>query len=106
RIAAAGHFGWRRRDRQVSEAEIQDLGGAALGDKNVRGLYVAVDDTLTVGGVERIGYLDGDIQAPLQIQWTPVDEMFQSAAVENLHGNKGPGIVFANVVNGADVGMV
>jgi hypothetical protein len=34
----------------------------ALGDKEVRGLDVAVDDPLRVGGVERVGNLDCEIQ--------------------------------------------
>jgi len=65
RIAAAGHDGWRGRNSQFGEA-----------------VYVAVDDTFTVNGVERGGGLDGDVQNPLQIHRTPVDEMLQSTAVE------------------------
>src|SRR2546425_7329284 len=38
-----------------SEAKIKDLGLASLGDHDVRGFYVAVDDASSVGRVQGIG---------------------------------------------------
>src|SRR5207253_10139308 len=38
-----------------SEAKIKDLGLASLGDHDVRGFYVAVDDASSVGRVKGIG---------------------------------------------------
>src|ERR1700733_3288616 len=36
----------------------------------------------------------------------PGDQMLQSYAIEEFHGDEGAALVFANIVNGADVGMV
>ena len=44
----------------LGQSEIENLGVPALGDENVRGLDVAVDDAFGVRGVERIGNLDGE----------------------------------------------
>ena len=46
----------------LGQTEIQNLGVAAIGDENVRGLDVAVDDALLVRGVKRIGNFDGEIE--------------------------------------------
>ncbi len=42
------------------QAEIENLGMSALGDKNIGGLDVAVNDPFGVGGIERVGNLDGE----------------------------------------------
>ena len=59
RGGARNHTGRTGRGREFGQAEIQDLGVAALGDENVRGLDIAVHDVLRVGGIERIRDLDG-----------------------------------------------
>jgi hypothetical protein len=38
--------------RDLGQTEVEKLGMSALGDKDVRGLDVAVDDAFGVGGVE------------------------------------------------------
>ena len=48
--------------RHFGEAEIEDLGVAALGDENIRGLDVAMHDAFGVRGVERVGDFDGEIE--------------------------------------------
>ncbi len=47
---------------QLGEAEVEDLGAPAGGDEDVGGLDVAVNDAFTVGGVEGVGDLNGDVE--------------------------------------------
>jgi hypothetical protein len=49
------------RKRNLSQPEVQNLGMATLGDENVGGLDVSVDDASSVSGVERVGNLDGEL---------------------------------------------
>jgi hypothetical protein len=75
-LAQCRHFGRRSRhfyhspphQRHFRQPEIQNLGVAALGDKDIRGLDVAVDDTLGVGSIERVSNLDGDGQHYVRVQ--------------------------------------
>src|SRR5438105_4101079 len=45
--------------RDLRQAEVENLGMAALGDENIGGFDVAVDDALAVGGIEGLCDLDG-----------------------------------------------
>jgi len=54
-------------DAPVSEvyfrqAEVENLGVTALGDKNIGRFDVAMHDPFEVGGVQRVGDLDGERQ--------------------------------------------
>ena len=44
----------------LGETEIENFGVAALGDENIGGLDVAVNDAFGVRGVERVGDFDGE----------------------------------------------
>src|ERR1700757_2009789 len=95
-IAGIGHSSRGSGKIHFRESEIENLRVAALGDKNIGGLDVAMDDALGVSGIEGVGNFDGNIEDALQIHRAAVDEMFQRVAIEKFHGNKSSGMVLAN----------
>ena len=44
----------------LCQPKVQNLGVSTLGDKDVGGFDVAVDDTFGVGSIERVGNLDSE----------------------------------------------
>jgi hypothetical protein len=90
----------------LRQPEVENLGMAALGYKDVGRLDVAVDDPLGVCGVQRIGNLDGERQDQSGFQRTPRDALLQRHPVQKLHGDEGLTILLPDLVDGADVGMV
>jgi hypothetical protein len=59
-----------------------------------------------VGGIQRIGNLDGRRQRGLEIQRRDADALPQIAAVQEFHGDPGKAVLFADVVDGADVRVI
>jgi hypothetical protein len=47
---------------QFCQAKVQDLRLATLGHENVRWFDVAMNDALRMGGVKRVGNLDGKVE--------------------------------------------
>src|SRR5579863_2647014 len=88
------------------EAEIENFGVAAFGHEDVCGLDIAVNDAFGVGGVEGVRDFDSQVEEQVQLHGTASDEVLQSLAFEALHGDEGASVFFADVVDGADVGMV
>ena len=78
----------------------------ALGDEDISGLDVAVNDPLGVRGIEGVGNLDGDGKKLVPFQRTPLDHVLEGHAIEKLHHHEGAAIFFADVVDRTDVGMV
>jgi hypothetical protein len=78
----------------------------ALSDEDVCGLDVAVDDTFGVRGIERVGNIYGDIEETFEFQALATDKVFKSLAIEKFHGDEDFLILLADIVNGADVGMI
>ena len=89
-----------------SEAKIKDLGLASLGDHDVRGFYVAVDDASSVGRVQGIGDFNCEPQQRIQIERTAGDLVGQESAVNILHDDEGATVLLTDVVDGADVRMI
>jgi hypothetical protein len=78
----------------------------AVGHEDVGRLDIAVDDSFGVCGIERVGDLDGEGQQSLHVERAPGDAVLQRRPLEILHGDEGQGVFLADVVNGADVGMI
>jgi hypothetical protein len=53
---------------ELGQAEVQDLRVTAIGDENVGGLDVAVDDPFGVRGIESIANLDAEFEQPVQLE--------------------------------------
>ena len=77
-----------------------------LGDENVGGFDVPMDDPRRMRRIERVGDLNGKRQEQIGFQWTSGDAVLQHYAIQILHGDEGLPIVLADVVDRADVGMV
>src|SRR5580700_6931088 len=65
-----------------------------------------MNDAASVGRVEGIGNLDAQGQDGLQVHGTAADQVLERGAVEELHDEEGAALFFADVVDGADVGMI
>ena len=79
---------------------------SAIGDEDVGGLDVAMDDALGVGGVEAVGDFDGEREQRFVFERTSGDELLEGDAVEVLHGEESLVAMFADFVDGADVWMI
>ncbi len=65
-----------------------------------------MNDGFGVGGVESVGNLNGEIEQVFQIDARAGDHVLESLTVEKFHGDVSFAVVFADVVNGADAGMI
>ncbi len=90
----------------LGQTEVENLGGSARGHKDICRLDVAVDDALGMRGIERLGDVNADREQLLHLQRTIADEMLQRLAFQILHDDVGLIAFFADVINGADVGMI
>ena len=101
---SANAFG--RRGRLFGEPEVEDLGLAARGDENICRLDIAVDNALGVGGIERVGDLNGKVHDLLGGERPAGNTHIQGHAFEQLHGDEAVPAIFANFMDGANIGMI
>src|ERR1700733_32937 len=88
------------------QAKIQDLRLHALHQEDIRGLDVAVYDSLRVGRVQPIGDLNAYIQELRHFDGFSTNAVLERPTLEQLHGDKWAAFELANIVNRADVGMI
>src|SRR5207245_2573972 len=79
---------------------------SALGDEDVRGFDIPMDDPFRVRGVQRAGNLNPEVQYLLHLQRLTFDAVLQRSPFEELHDDEILAILLPDLVNGADVGMV
>ena len=79
---------------------------SARGDKYVRGLDVAVDDSFGVCRIECVRNLNPQLQHLLERQRLAGNAVLQRLAVEKLHRDELLAVLLADVVNGADVRVI
>ena len=102
------HRGWRLCvvGLKLRESEIENFGVLAGGDENIGGLDVAMDDACLVRGVQSVGDFDGQRQQLPDRHRLATDAFFQGLPLEEFHRDVGLAVLFADVVDGADVGMI
>jgi hypothetical protein len=88
------------------EAEVEELGLSAFGDKNIGRLDIAMNDAFAVGGVEGVGDLDAQRDQGFGVERAAFDAMLQGLAFEELDRDEGQAVLLVDLVNGADIGMV
>src|SRR5712671_1382165 len=91
---------------KFGETEIENLSVPAFGDKNVGGLDVTMNDAFAVSGVQSVGHFNRQAQQNGGVEWPSADAMLQGNAVKKLHGNECLAVFLADIIDGADVGMV
>ena len=78
----------------------------ARADKDVRRLDVTVNNSAGVGGVEGVGDLNPQFEQLLELEWTALDLVLKGCAFQILHGDESFAVLLADVVDGANIGMV
>jgi hypothetical protein len=92
--------------RELGQAEVEDFGVAAIRDKEVRGLNVAMNDSFAVCGIEPVGDLDASREQSFQFHGTPGHAVLQRGAFQKLQRNERFLVLFTDVIDRADVGMI
>jgi len=76
---------------------------ASLGDENVGRLDVSMNNACGVGSISN---LNRQTEQNFRLDGLSRDPLFQRHAVKKLHGDISTAVLFANVMNRADVGMI
>ena len=79
---------------------------STLGDEDVRGLYIPMNDPRRMRRIERVGDLNGKRQEQIGFKWTSGDAVLQHHAIQKLHGDERLPILLADVIDRADIGVV
>ena len=78
----AGGAGFVRRGENLfGQAEIENFGVAAIGDEEIGGFDVAMDDAFGVRGVQRVGDFDAEIQQGFHIERAAGDAVLERHAI-------------------------
>src|ERR1700722_7626637 len=77
-----------------------------LGNEYIRRLDVAMNDALGVRGIESVGNLDGQREQSLDFHRAVANAVPEGVAVEIFHSDESLVLVFTDVVNRANVGMI
>ena len=77
-----------------------------LGQHDVGGLQIPVDDPLPVRLVQRIRHVDGDLQRLVEWQCPFLQPLGHGLSIEILHDQKVDAVLASDVMEGADVRVV
>jgi len=79
---------------------------STLSEEDICWLDIPMDDASSVGSIEGVRDLDAQRQHSLDLQWSARNPMFQRQSIQKLHHDEGLAFMFADFVDGANVGMV
>jgi hypothetical protein len=91
---------------RLGESEVEDLGGAVRRDLEVRGLEIAMDDALALGGLEPLGDLEKERERLGDRKSAAGDAIGERLAFDQLHRQKADSVVGLGAVERGDVLMV
>ena len=100
-----GRFGIGRRFWNFRKAEVQNLDVTLGSNPKVLGLEVAMDDALLVGGGEPLCDLEGVGECFPRVETGASEFGAQVLPLQILHGDERAAVRFADIVDGADVGV-
>jgi hypothetical protein len=89
------------RIRPFRQPEVKNFGVSTLSNKDVRRLYIAMNDARRVSRVKRVGNFNRKREEQIGLQRKSGDTVVQHDAIEILHRDKCLPILFANVINRA-----
>ncbi len=93
--------------REAEVAEVAVLAAGSLRDEDVRGLDIAVHETLLVGGVERLGNLREEVDGALRLQCSVLgDDLRQIGSFDVAHREEEDAVLLPRLVDRDDVRMV
>jgi hypothetical protein len=91
---------------QLGQPKVEHLCPALLGDHDVAGLEIAVDDALLVGRGQGIGQGNGDLEDLLEGHAACGDRLRERFTLHQLHGEKASSFILFYRIDVNDVGMV
>src|SRR5688572_12406333 len=91
---------------KLRDAEVEQLHLLPVGDEDVGRLDVAVDDPFTVSRVEGVGYLNTQLDKLMDFQWAGRQTFTEALTLQQLHDDERAALVLADIIDGADVGVV
>ena len=92
--------------KKLGQSEIENFGLAAFGHEHVGGLDVSMDDASGVGDIESVGKLNCKFKDLLNGERLAMDALAEGFTFDELHGDERMVILFANVIDSANAGMI
>ena len=77
-----------------------------VGDEEIAGLDITVNDAFFMGRIERVRHLDTELEHERRFERLPFQMRSKAPSRQKLHGDIGLAVVAADIMNGTDIRMV
>ena len=91
---------------ELGQAKVEHLRVSRTGNEDVGGLDVAMDDPFCVRLRQRLADLHSQLDHPVHRHRLAADRVLERLPLEQLHSDERRAVVLADLVDGADVGVV